>query len=204
MRPCITLIDAGIGNFGSLISALEFVGYDVSVARAVPRKCADRILLPGVGNFGAAINKLRSNGFCDYVLEHTVLRQRPLLGICVGMQVLFEGSDESREMLGFGLFDGVFNSLASVTDGLRVPHVGFNSVRHNESGIFANLAQDADFYFTHSYFLPSRFGHANSGITSYGCDFVSAYVKDQIASVQFHPEKSQSNGLKLLANFATI
>ena len=204
MKPQVSVIDLGIGNLNSLSSALNFIDCDVSLISRPNLKKVDKVILPGVGNFGTAIKRLMEKGFDDYIKEHVIIRKTPLLGICVGMQMLFEGSAESPEVPGLGFFSGKFEKFSFTDSTFRIPHVGFNSVIHNGTGIFFGLPTHADFYFTHSYFMPEKFRLTNSGMTKYGEHFVSAHNTDLVYGVQFHPEKSQKNGLSLLRSFSRL
>ena len=163
---------------------------------------ASRLVLPGVGTFGACMDRLRTTGL-DEALREEVRGGKPLLGICLGMQLLGRSGSEDGETVGLGLIPAPVGrfSLQEV-GGAKIPHVGFNIV-HSEpdSRLFCGLPESADFYFVHSYRMLAKGLGGLVATCNYGVDFVAAYENENVFATQFHPEKSQSNGLVLLKNF---
>jgi len=184
------LIDYGSGNLRSAAKALEATGYDVKVSPdpAEARK-ADLLVLPGQGHFGQVMRSFEASGFEGAVREH-IAAGKPFLGICVGMQILFEGSEEAPEVAGLGLVPGALARFRA----RRVPQMGWNTVEYQ--GLFQALS-GRYFYFVHSYYAPLVEGSV--GITDYeGTHFTAVYARDNLVAPQFHPEKSGDSGLSLL------
>ena len=199
----IAIIDYDAGNLKSVEKALLFLGEEVKVtSNAEEILAADKIILPGVGAFGDAMEKLNTRGLSDTIRE-AVKRKIPLLGICLGLQLLFESSEESPGVSGLSILKGQIKRIPD-KEGFKVPHIGWNSLAVNpESQLFRDIPQDAYVYFVHSYYL-----HAEEPIvaatTDYVVDIHAAVEKEQVFACQFHPEKSGEIGLKLLKNFATM
>jgi imidazole glycerol-phosphate synthase len=195
----ITLLDYGAGNVRSVINAIEKLGERVTVAAtAQDIVSAEKLLFPGVGCFGSMMRTLRGNGFVEPLLSY-LGSGRPFLGICLGMQVLFEGSEEAPGEAGLGILPGRVQRFK--TD-LAVPHIGWNGVRvHQPTDLFSGLAGDEKFYFVHAYHAVSDDPAVVLTTTDYGYPFVSAVQKGPIQGTQFHPEKSGSVGLSVLENF---
>ena len=202
MNVCV--IDLGIGNISSLTSALTYLGANNVVVTSDPSALvsATHIILPGVGAFDTAIRAADDMALRNPIQRVALQNRIPLLGICLGMQILFEGSDEGC-MNGLGLMPGHFTRLRSDTASQRkVPHVGFSLIHgYRESGLFRELGAQAHLYFTHSYALPALADNCNVATCQHTRPFVAAFQKENICGVQFHPEKSQSTGLRLLSNF---
>ena len=200
-----TIIDAGTGNLHSVENALASLGFDV-VVTADPHalKQAGRVVLPGVGAFGAFMQGLRSRGL-DEAVREIVQRGDPLLGICVGMQALFEYSDEMGRHAGLALLDGQVQRFPNFTD-RKVPHTGWNQLWQPEtvSPLLRNLPQGAYAYFNHSFYCAPTDPADAAARTDYGIDFASAVQRDNLYGVQFHPEKSQAVGQAILANFMEL
>lgn len=197
----ITVIDLKIGNINSVSRALKYIGikHQISDTAAEISK-AEKLILPGVGNFTEAAKRMKYLGL-DGVLKEMVLDNKvPILGICLGMQLLASFGEEGGGAQGLGLIKGrVIYHRASLS-GLRLPHIGWNEVDHCNIKLFDTIDNRSCFYFVHSYeFLPEE--SVKVGYTNYGVDFVSVVQKDHIIGTQFHMEKSQKLGLKLLANF---
>ena len=199
----VTIVDYGMGNLRSIENALHYLRVDCAIEGRPERVAAsDKLILPGVGSFARAMGNLRSSGLQD-ALEHAVRRRGvPVLGICLGMQLLAERGTEDGESRGLGWIGGEVIRFAPQA-GRKIPHIGFNSVLRTQRGtaMFAGLPDSADFYFVHSYHLVTRAPDAVAGGCDYGERFVAAVGKDNVWGVQFHPEKSQGNGLHLLRNF---
>jgi glutamine amidotransferase len=196
----IVIVDYGMGNLRSIASTLQYLGAETIVSNAYAElKSADKIILPGVGSFAQAMKQIREKELDVYLKELVVDNKKPLLGICLGMQLLGKGSPEDGVNQGLGFVKG---EVSRFPDGsLKVPHVGFNQVKPNEaSRLYRGLSPDPDFYFTHSYRMLSD-ENINQSMCDYDGEFVASFEVDSIAGVQFHPELSQQNGLQLLKNF---
>ena len=193
-----------MGNIKSLTNALEFLGARYSITRDAQAILeAKKIILPGVGAFNQAMDNLRHFHLVE-VLERAVFEKHiPILGICLGMQILAEIGEENGPSKGLGWIKGIVKRFHFSNQKLSIPHIGFNSVYFEEkkSNLFKGLQNGADFYFIHSYHLVGEDDSDVVAFTDYGGKFISAVQKDNIFGVQFHPEKSQSNGLTLLKNF---
>lgn len=202
----VVVIDLGVGNIRSLTSALTYLGVDhVVTATRAALGAATHIILPGVGAFDTAMRMVSQLSLAEPLRRCAVEKKVPLLGICLGMQILFEGSEEGG-LPGLTLMPGRFVKLTANPRSLRkVPHVGFASIHgYHEAGLFKGLGAQAHFYFTHSYALPHLEGGSNVAICDHAQPFVSAFQKENICGVQFHPEKSQSSGLRLVSNFIEL
>ena len=206
IKPVVTIIDYGMGNMRSVCNALAYLGADFLVS-ADPKAItsADLLILPGVGSFRQAASALQQHGLDDAIHEAVIVRHKKILGICLGMQLLCMRSTEGGECAGLGLVAASVDRFSeSETCGGKIPHIGFNVVTSRaDSTLFSGLNQRTDFYFVHSYrLLP----HGLPGFVAtcdYGVRFVAAYENDNICATQFHPEKSQTSGLRLLQNFLT-
>ena len=199
------IIDYGVGNVFSLQSSLKKIGEEavVSAERAVISK-ADRIILPGVGAFGDAVTKLRESGLFEVILEE-VKSGKPLLGICLGMQLLFDKSFEYGENAGLGLVKGEIRELRKVVpDELPIPHMGWNGLKFKkDSPVFKGLSEGTEVYFVHS-FAGFNCDESLTATAEYGVDITAAVGRDNVYGVQFHPEKSGDTGLKILSNFCRL
>jgi len=199
----VAVIDYGVGNLASVRRALEDVGADSFLA-AHPAALhdANRVVLPGVGAFSECMNRLVDGGWVEALNESVVARGKPLLGICLGMQLLASTGEEGGAASGLGLVPGRVLRLEDVGCALRVPHVGWNDVSHRpDSVLFGGIPDAADFYFVHSYaFLPDREESAVATV-NYGAQVVAAVESGNVFGCQFHPEKSSKAGRRLLRNF---
>jgi len=196
----IAIIDYGVGNLRSVEKAFAAMSCDATVScdERVLRS-AERLVLPGVGAFAACMKALAERGF-DQLVRERVARGTPLLGVCVGMQMLFEESEEFGRSPGLGLLRG---RVRRFSDDLVVPHVGWNQIRQRRAHpLFHGIADEAFFYFVHSYYCEPAESQVVLGDTDYGVRYASVVGHDNVCGVQFHPEKSQAAGLQLLANFA--
>ena len=199
----ITVIDYGMGNIWSILNSLEYLGAsgEKSSDPEVIRN-ADALVLPGVGAFPAAMENIRTAGL-DQALEEAVIKRGcPILGVCLGMQLFAAEGKEGGGSKGLGWLGGVVEKM-DMKEGMRLPHMGFNSAicQVKDSPLYQDIDQEADFYFVHSYHFVVEDPSDILTLTPYGHGFVSSVARNNIMGVQFHPEKSQSNGLKLLSNF---
>ena len=200
----LTIIDYGMGNIWSIQSALRFLGATVEVSNShADVSTANALILPGVGSFRKAMEALTKSGL-DYAIKETVLdRGRPILGICLGMQLFADAGTEDGKSSGLGFISGSVTRFQPTEHGIfKVPHIGFNTVTSDpNSRLFEGLPSSSDFYFVHSYRLSliKRSGH--QATCDYGEKFLAAFEKDNVFATQFHPEKSQTNGLWVLKNF---
>ncbi|MHB9149077.1 MAG: imidazole glycerol phosphate synthase subunit HisH [Thermoleophilia bacterium] len=193
------VVDYGSGNLRSVQKAFEHVGAYAEVGSDTRRiRDAAGLVLPGVGAFGAAMGELEARGLAE-ILRERVTAGVPLLGICLGLQLLFEGSEESPGVEGLGLVRGQVRRLPA---GPKIPHIGWNQVEIvKESGLFTGVPDLSAFYFVHSYVVvPTRPADVLT-ITEYGSTFVSGVEFENVAAFQFHPEKSSSLGLRIYENF---
>lgn len=199
-RAGVAIIDYGVGNLRSVEKAFAATGCEAVVSGEEELlRAAERLVLPGVGAFGACMKALSERGF-DRLVRERVEEGVPLLGVCVGMQLLFEESEEFGATPGLGLLRG---KVRRFSDDLVVPHVGWNRVTALQShALFADVAPASFFYFVHSYYCEPNDQSTVLGETEYGVRYASVVAKANICGVQFHPEKSQGAGLRLLQNFA--
>ena len=198
----IGIVDYGMGNLESVRKAFEATGFASQWVRCpADLEGCDRIVLPGVGAFGRAMENLRSADLID-PLRRAVEAGRPFLGICLGLQLLFEASSEHGTHKGFGWIAG---DVQRLPDSVRVPHIGWNTVGFpRPSRLFAGIAEDTHFYFVQSYFVAPHERTVIAATTDYGLTFTAAIERENLFGVQFHPEKSQAAGLQLLSNFGRI
>lgn len=210
MSNTIAIIDYGMGNLHSVASAFEHVAPDATVlvtSDAAEIKAADRVVLPGVGAIRDCVGEIRRLGF-DSVVEDVIASGKPVLGICVGMQVLMQSSQENKGVDCLGILPGevkFFGKNLHDTHGehLKVPHMGWNQVQHNDHPLWAGVEQNSRFYFVHSYYVDAADAEQVAASCHYSRDFTVALSRDNLFAVQFHPEKSHHNGLQLLKNFST-
>lgn len=201
MQGTVAIIDYGVGNVQSVSSALSFLKYRNVITRSPERiRQAAAIILPGVGAFSEAVMGLQRFDLFEVLNDEVQIRGKPILGICLGMQVLGNSSQESPGCRGLGWID--FDVVRFPTRAnLKVPHVGWNTISADcEHHLFRNMGQEPHFYFDHSYYVDGA-ADVVAAHCGYGTDFAAAVVRKNIAGVQFHPEKSQVNGLKLFRNF---
>jgi glutamine amidotransferase len=201
----IAIVDYGASNLDSVARAVQECGADPLLTSG-PKdlEAASRIILPGVGVFAEGMRRLRERGYVDALNEQVVGRQIPILGICLGMQLLASRGVEGGETAGLGWIDGVVRRFEPPGPEIRLPHVGWNEVVHGGGPLFEGIPSGRDFYFVHSYHLqPTREEDVVSR-TPYCGSFVSAVTHGLVFGTQFHPEKSQKSGFRLLRNFLSI
>ena len=203
-KKMITIIDYGIGNLGSIKNMFRRISVKAEIVSdpdAIAR--ASKILLPGVGSFDAAIRTLEARGIKE-ILDHKVVQEQvPILGICLGMQLLTNGSEEGK-LPGFGWIDAETKRIPS-GPGLKIPHMGWNSVQKTtESLMTQGLDQEARFYFVHSYAVTAKDPKTMILETEYGVKFASAIQNKNVFGMQFHPEKSHKFGMQIFKNFQAL
>jgi glutamine amidotransferase len=200
----IAIIDYDAGNIKSVEKAVEFLGKEAIVTR--DREIilsAEKVILPGVGSFGDAMEKLNKYNLID-VIKTVVEKQIPFLGICLGLQLLFDSSEESQGVEGLGILKGKILKIPKV-DGLKIPHMGWNVLDFpKESKLFDDKKEKEYVYFVHSYYLQAEDKKIVSATTEYGTHIHAAIEKGNIFACQFHPEKSHDMGLKILENFVNL
>ncbi|MBI2063445.1 MAG: imidazole glycerol phosphate synthase subunit HisH [Candidatus Yanofskybacteria bacterium] len=199
----IVIVDYGLGNLFSVRNAFKLLGVEVIVSsKPNDIKNAERLILPGVGAFGDGMNNLKAKGLDEVIIEEVSANKKPFLGICLGLQLLADIGFEYGENKGLGLISGNVRKLEVESRGLKVPHIGWNNVSYiKESPLFKGIKPDSDFYFVHSYQLICGDKENLVATAQYGETITAAIQKNNIFASQFHPEKSQENGLKLLENF---
>jgi imidazole glycerol-phosphate synthase subunit HisH len=202
----ISILDYGLGNLASVRNALNHLGIKNSIINKPSEvKNCGRLILPGVGAFASAMENLHSAGLTDAIIEHASVRRRPILGICLGMQLLLDQSYEDGIHAGLGLLRGQVKPLSDVCSPLVVPHVGWNSVTPTkQTGLLNPNYPESSFYFIHNYYCKLDDVEQVVGTSSYGIEFHSMVESDNVYGCQFHPEKSQKRGLELLNNFSAI
>ena len=201
----VAIIDYGVGNLFSLKSSLDKIGVQ-SVITGDKKEIseADRIILPGVGAFGDAVNKLKDSGLFEFIKDEAK-RNKPIMGICLGMQLLFDKSYEYGEYDGLGLINGEIKPIRDIIpDSLKIPHIGWNSLKLNGVSPIFKYINDGDFvYFVHS-FYGAQCENSLIAYTDYGAKITAAVGKDNVFGCQFHPEKSGDVGLKILKAFCEV
>lgn len=202
----VSIINYGMGNIRSLQSALDYLGVTNKVV-AMPKEIesSDKLILPGVGSFARAMENIRRMNLLDSMNKAVLILKKPILGICLGMQLLAEIGDEDGPSTGLGYIPGRVQRMSPLND-LKLPHIGFNSADFsaNDQILFKGLNNRADFYFIHNYKFCCPNKEYVSSLTKYGQTFVSSLNKDNVFGTQFHPEKSQKNGLSVLKNFTSL
>jgi imidazole glycerol-phosphate synthase subunit HisH len=199
----IAIIDYNMGNIKSVENAFKRIGADVKVTdKPEIISGAKAVVLPGVGAFRDAIGNLKKLGLYECIMN-TIAQDKPFLGICIGLQVLFEYGMEGAKSPGLGIFKG---SVEKIPDGVKIPHMGWNKIRiiKKDSRLFKGIVSGESFYFVHSYHAVCADEEIISSTTDYGIDIVSSIEKGNSYALQFHPEKSSAFGLKVLRNFMEI
>lgn len=200
------IIDYGMGNLLSVQRAFEKCGSDaVIIDNPLELREAERIVLPGVGAFPDAMDNLRKNGWVEELNRVVLKKETPLLGICLGMQLLADKGYEVRECDGLGYIPGEIVRFTQTQEKERIPHVGWNEIlKREDSPLFDGIADGTNYYFVHSYHFQVANEENIATVTPYCGEFVSSVVKDNIVGTQFHPEKSQKAGFKLIKNFLSM
>lgn len=200
----IAIIDYNAGNLKSVEKALNYLGQECMVTGDFHEiEKADKVILPGVGAFGDAMGQLKKYEL-DKVIREVTDKQTPFLGICLGLQLLFEGSDESQGVEGLHILDGMIKRIPD-QPGLKIPHIGWNSLNlQNQGRLFEGLEEHPYVYFVHSYYLQAKDDQIVKATTEYSTTIHASVEKDNIFACQFHPEKSGDVGLAILKNFAQL
>ena len=202
----ICIIDYGMGNIGSVVKKIRRIGSDViTSSKQNDILSASKLILPGVGHFSSAVSNLKNKGLWDILNEAVLVKKIPILGICLGMQLMTNDSEEGN-VKGFGWIDASVKRFnINNKKKFKVPHVGWNTVKIKKSTpLFLNVDIEEGFYFVHSYYVDPNVNSDILCITDYESEFVSAFQKDDIYGVQFHPEKSHDAGETLLRNFVNM
>ena len=200
----IGIIDYDAGNLRSVEKALQYLGKETIVTRDPEQiRKADKVILPGVGAFGDAMKKLQEYHL-DTLIHEIADSGKPLLGICLGLQLLFEESEESPGVEGLGILEGKIRRIPE-GEGLKVPHIGWNSLHLEHNGrLFRNIPENSYVYFVHSYYLEAKDPEIVKASTEYGVHIHASVEKNNLFACQFHPEKSSETGLQILKNFAEL
>lgn len=200
----IAIIDYDAGNIKSVEKAINFLGEETIISRDRDEiLSADKVILPGVGSFGDAMEKLKNYNLMNTIYD-VVDKKTPFLGICLGLQLLFKNSDESKGVSGLGILEG---EVLRIPDepGLKIPHIGWNSLRFmNDGRLFKDIVDDEYVYFVHSYYLKANDPVIVKAVTEYSTILDVSVEKDNVFACQFHPEKSGDIGLKIIKNFIEI
>ncbi|MBQ9366123.1 MAG: imidazole glycerol phosphate synthase subunit HisH [Schwartzia sp.] len=202
----IAVIDYGVGNLFSVQKAFSYLGADAKITSDErDMVSAEKLVLPGVGAFGDCMNNLEATGLIP-VLKSEIEKGKPLLGICVGLQILFDGSEESPGAKGLGIISGRIKKINAPT--LKVPHIGWNSLEvrapRQRNDLFAGVSQSSYVYFVHSYHAVPDDGSVITATTEYGEKLTAAVALGNVQATQFHPEKSGDVGLKIIKNFIEV
>ena len=199
----ILIVDYKMGNLGSIANMIKRIGYQCEITSDTSIvKDADKIILPGVGHFDKAMQNIASLGLKDIIIKKALIDKTPMLGICLGMQIMGNQSEEGIEK-GLGIIDADFKKFSFLPDlKLKIPHMGWNTIETNkESRIFKDMPAASRFYFVHSFHAVCNNERDILTTTSYGYNFSSSFANENILGVQFHPEKSHQFGMQLLKNF---
>jgi imidazole glycerol-phosphate synthase subunit HisH len=202
----IVIINYKMGNLQSVANMLDFLGIENKITDQVEEiRKADKIILPGVGAFGQAMKNINELGLVEVLKEEVLTNKKPFLGICLGMQLIADKGYEGGENIGLGFIPGEVRLMKPKDKSLRIPHVGWNDVMvKGDTKMYGHQKGDRVFYFVHSYhFVPQNESDV-SGLVEYGGDIVASLLRDNIWATQFHPEKSQKDGIELLKNFIKL
>ena len=199
----IAIVDYGLGNLFSVRKAFEYLGAEAKITSDVSEiRAAERVVLPGVGAFGDGMNNLKERKLDTALHDAVIKEKKPFLGICLGLQLLAEEGEEYGAHKGLGFIKGRVKKIDAESHKLKVPHIGWNDVnRTSNTPLFKGIKDGADFYFLHSYQLHCDSEDDTVAVAHYGEPITAAILRENIFAVQFHPEKSQEHGLKLLENF---
>lgn len=202
----IAIIDYGMGNIHSVLKAIESLGLDTMIAlRPSDLDEADKIILPGVGAFADAMQELKKRNL-DAAIIKQIKNKKSFLGICLGLQLLFDESEEGGGSAGLGILEGGVKQFNLISRNLKIPHIGWNQLNKasNDTPLLKDIPNNPYVYFCHSYYVVPDDRNIIAATTDYGIDFTSVVCKDNVFGMQFHPEKSQRVGLKILENFINL
>jgi len=202
----IGIVNYGVGNLLSVYNALDFIGANVEICNT-PKELInkEKIILPGVGSFKSCMSNLVDRGFYETLDKLVVNEKRPILGICLGMQLMADKSFEGGEHKGFGWIDGDVVPINSQNSKLKIPHVGWNSINiKSENRLLNGLPENSDVYFVHSYHMKCKNNSNVIATCEYGDELTASICNENIYGAQFHPEKSQEYGIRILENFCSI
>lgn len=203
----ITIIDYGLGNLSSIKKAFKRLGVKCSISDKISEiENSEKLILPGVGHFKMGMERIKLKGLDLCMNELVIEKKTPILGICLGMQLMTKFSEEGN-INGLGWIDAKvkFFKFKSDNDSLKIPHMGWNNLIFNSGhGIFSNITSEDLFYFVHSYYVECSHPKNILSVTNYGLDIISSFQNENIYGVQFHPEKSHEQGLEILRNFSKI
>ena len=204
LESMIAILDYDAGNLKSVEKALHFLGEESIVTRDRREVSkADKLILPGVGSFGAAMDQLRKYEI-DQMLAEAAAEGKPILGICLGLQLFFDGSEESQGVEGLHLLKGSILKIPNA-EGLKIPHIGWNSLKLAGNGrLFEGIKEEPYVYFVHSYYLKAQDESIVKAYTEYGVSIHASVERGNVFACQFHPEKSGGAGLSILSNFAKL
>jgi len=202
----IVIIDYGLGNLNSVLNALNLLGIEAEISRDIEKiKKADKLILPGVGAFEEGMKNLKAFGLIEILNHEVLVKKKPILGICLGMQLFCNKSYEDGEFEGLKWIDAEVVKFDLKDKSLRIPHVGWNDIECDlDCALFAGGDKTQTFYFVHSYYLAPKNKEIAKGICNYEIDFCAVLEKENIFATQFHPEKSQTEGLEILKKFNQI
>lgn len=200
MKKIIVIIDYGLGNLGSISNMVKKIGYMSEISSDLNKiKNADKLILPGVGSFDEGMKNIEELGMVDLLNERVLNEKVPILGICLGMQLMTKHSEEGRSD-GFGWIDAQTKKFISLS--LKIPHMGWNTISHNKSSkLFNEIESEKRYYFVHNYYVEANDNRDILTTTPYIHNFVSSFEKGNVIGCQFHPEKSHKFGMSLLNNF---
>lgn len=202
----MTIVDYGCGNIKAFVNVFIKLNIPVVVATSKPEiEAASRLILPGVGAFDFVMSSFNQSGLRDAVEKKVLVEKTSVLGICAGMQILADSSEEG-DLKGLGWIPGKVRmfDVTKIPFSTKNPHMGWNEIKPSASALFRDIPSGSRFYFVHSYYFEEKNNEDAIARTNYGIDFTSAVGQDNVFGVQFHPEKSHTNGVKLLYNFANI